>query len=352
MSVMKDVKILTAPNTFETRDIGAEAQYIDVSLDSNGDIIEDITEPGVVVNTTESLTETLVGMKSDIDDKTELDMIGDAETIGGHPSRPYIEGEFLIGSDNNLYKVTEDIATTDDIEIDVNIESTTIAENLGKATDNNFNFVGTTAEWENLPSTDKAKYTSRDITDDYNGLPIDATPTQNSGNPVASGGVYTAVNEIAVNKQNNTLATARTIGGTSRTTVEAALGALTDANYLVDALNSSSKVKALTANQGLALANKHNVLKKWISNSDWVEDTTSQSGTTLYIKTITLNHIYITNPSVNIGPGQNLVLPTSAQQTDYNLLRYVTVDSATSKLYLYSTSVPTNGYYILIEGVD
>lgn len=194
MSVMKDVKILTAPNTYETRDIGAEAQYIEVSLDSNGDIIEDITEPGVTVDDTESLTETLIGMQSNIDEKTNLDMVGDAETIGGHPSRPYVEGEFLLGSDNNLYKVTDDIATSEYITINTNIEETNIAENLGKATDNNF--VGTTQEWENLPSTDKAKYTSRDITDDYNGLPIDSTPTQNSGNPVSSGGVYTAIDNV------------------------------------------------------------------------------------------------------------------------------------------------------------
>jgi len=61
------------------------------------------------------------------------------------------------------------------------------------------------------------------------------------------------INNSLADKQPKTLATARTIGGTSRTTVEDALGALTDSAYLEDSLTSSSAVKALTAKQGKAL---------------------------------------------------------------------------------------------------
>lgn len=55
------------------------------------------------------------------------------------------------------------------------------------------NFVGTLAEWNTLTPAEQAEYKTKDITDDYNGLPIDATPTQSSVNPVSSGGTYTAL---------------------------------------------------------------------------------------------------------------------------------------------------------------
>lgn len=57
------------------------------------------------------------------------------------------------------------------------------------------NFVGTLAEWNTLTPAEQAEYKTKDITDDYNGLPIDAIPTQNSANPVSSGGVYTSLAE-------------------------------------------------------------------------------------------------------------------------------------------------------------
>lgn len=57
------------------------------------------------------------------------------------------------------------------------------------------NFVGTLAEWNTLTPAEQAEYKTKDITDDYNGLPIDAVPTQNSTNPISSGGVYTSLAE-------------------------------------------------------------------------------------------------------------------------------------------------------------
>ena len=171
MSVMKDVKILTAPNTYETRDIGAEAQYIEVSLDSNGDIIEDITEPGVTVDDTESLTETLIGIQNNVADKVDLDMIGTAETLGGHPSKNYIEGDFLLGSDNNLYKVTDDIATSEYITVNTNVELANIADNLGRDSDKVSAYTADASYW-------------------------DTTPTASSSKPVTSGGIYTAINNL------------------------------------------------------------------------------------------------------------------------------------------------------------
>jgi len=55
------------------------------------------------------------------------------------------------------------------------------------------NFVGTSYEWSLLTPAEQAEYKTKDITDDYNGLPIDATPTQSSVNPVSSGGTYSAL---------------------------------------------------------------------------------------------------------------------------------------------------------------
>lgn len=151
-------------------------------------------------------------------------------------------------------------------------------------------------------------------------------------------------------KQSKTLTTARTIGGASRTTVEAALGALADSNYLVDNLTSSSAVKALTANQGLQLANKHKVTRKTANTSSWAADTSSQSGITLYKKSISLTHVYVDSPSVDISTSSGTGLPTAAQQKAYDLLQYVTVDGTTMNLY--ASDIPTDTFYIQIEGVD
>ena len=99
-----------------------------------------------------------------------------------------------------------------------------------------------------------------------------------------------------------------------------------------------------------SVTNKHKVTQFTVDTSSWTSDTTSQSGTTLYKKSIALNHVYVESPSVDIG--STGVLPTTAQQDAYNLLQYVTVDSAVPCLYLYSSDIPTDSFYINVEGVD
>lgn len=83
---------------------------------------------------------------------------------------------------------------------------------------------------------------------------------------------------------------------------------------------------------------------------NWTQDTTSQSGTTLYKKQISLNHVYVESPTVNIGSSG--VLPTVAEQESYNLLQYVTVDDSVPCLYLYASAIPTTSFYISVTGVD
>lgn len=82
----------------------------------------------------------------------------------------------------------------------------------------------------------------------------------------------------------------------------------------------------------------------------WTSDTTSQSGTTLYKKQISVNHVYVESPTVDIGSSG--VLPTAAEQESYNLLQYVTVDDTVPCLYLYASAIPTTAFYIKVEGVD
>jgi hypothetical protein len=119
---------------------------------------------------------------------------------------------------------------------------------------------------------------------------------------------------------------------------------------IVNNLTETTTGKVLDATQGLALANKHKVTQFTVDTSSWTSDTTSQSGTTLYKKSIALNHVYVDSPSVDIG--STGVLPTVAQQEAYNLLQYVTVDSAVPCLYLYASDIPTDAFYINVEGVD
>lgn len=106
-------------------------------------------------------------------------------------------------------------------------------------------------------------------------------------------------------------------------------------------------------------------VKKWFSDltsgvmtsttlavdlTGWTQDTSSQSGTTLYKKQISLNHVYVESPTVDIGSSG--VLPTVAEQESYNLLQYVTVDDSVPCLYLYASAIPTTAFYINVEGVD
>lgn len=126
-------------------------------------------------------------------------------------------------------------------------------------------------------------------------------------------------------------------------------------------LTTTTPGKVLDATQGKALndsisatntaiTNKHKVTSVQVSTSGWTSDTTSQSGSTLYKKSISLSHVYVDSPSVDIATSTGSGLPTTAQQEAYDLLQYVTIDGTT--MYLYSSEIPTTTYYIGIEGVD
>ena len=88
-----------------------------------------------------------------------------------------------------------------------------------------------------------------------------------------------------------------------------------------------------------------------VGTTGWTADTTSQSGTTLYKKQISVNNIY-SSPNVDIGASTGHVLPTTDEQTAYNLLQYITYDKSVPCLYLYAKSAPSNAFHINVGGVD
>lgn len=133
-------------------------------------------------------------------------------------------------------------------------------------------------------------------------------------------------------------------------TLETALDGKINTSDIANNLTTSTAGKVLDARQGLALANKHKVTRKTVNTSSWTADTSSQSGSTLYKKSISLSHVYVTSPSVDISTSAGTGLPTTAQQEAYDLLQYVTVDGTT--MYLYASAVPSTTFYIEIEGVD
>ena len=136
---------------------------------------------------------------------------------------------------------------------------------------------------------------------------------------------------------------------TGNVTVPTALADLTDDathRLVTDTEKSTWNAKPSTTD----VNNKHKVTTKQVDLTNWSADTTSQSGTTLYKKSISLAHVYVSSPSVDIGASG--VLPTSAEQESYNLLQYVTVDSAVPCLYIYASDIPTTAFYINVEGVD
>ena len=91
-----------------------------------------------------------------------------------------------------------------------------------------------------------------------------------------------------------------------------------------------------------------------VSLADWVTDTTSQSGTTLYKKQVNVNHVYIDCPDICIGvdPEGSASIPSKAEQTAYDLIQYITVNRSTPCLYIYATAIPVTAFYIKVEGVD
>lgn len=137
-------------------------------------------------------------------------------------------------------------------------------------------------------------------------------------------------------------------------TLEQSIDGKLGTSDIANNLTTTTAGKVLDATQGKILndniTNKHKLTRKTVNTSSWTADSTSQSGSTLYKKSITLSHVYVDIPSVDISTSSGTGLPTTAQQEAYDLLQYVTVDGTT--MYLYASAIPSTTFYIGIEGVD
>lgn len=123
----------------------------------------------------------------------------------------------------------------------------------------------------------------------------------------------------------------------------------TTAGKVLDATQGKALNDSIS-NTNTAITNKHKLTRKTVDTNSWTADTTSQSGSTLYKKSITLSHVYVDSPSVDIATSTGSGLPTTAQQEAFDLLQYVTVDGTT--MFLYASAIPSTTFYIGIEGVD
>lgn len=137
-------------------------------------------------------------------------------------------------------------------------------------------------------------------------------------------------------------------------TLEQSIAAKLGASDIANNLTTTTAGKVLDATRGKALndsiTNNHKLTRKTVNTSSWTADTSSQSGSTLYKKSISLSHVYVTSPSVDISTSTGSGLPTTAQQEAYDLLQYATIDGTT--MYLYASAIPSTTFYIGIEGVD
>lgn len=136
------------------------------------------------------------------------------------------------------------------------------------------------------------------------------------------------------------------------TTITTAIGNVDTKVGNLSSLTTTAKTSAVAAINELDgdIGNSHKVTSIAVDLTSWTSDTTSQSGTTLYKKQISLNHVYVESPTVDIGSSG--VLPTVAEQGSYNLLQYVTCDDTVPCLYLYASAIPTTAFYIKVKGVD
>jgi hypothetical protein len=137
-------------------------------------------------------------------------------------------------------------------------------------------------------------------------------------------------------------------------TLEQSIAGKLGTSDIANNLTTTTAGKVLDATQGKILndniTNKHKLTRKTVDTSSWTADTTSQSGSTLYKKSIALSHVYVDSPSVDISTSSGSGIPTAAQQDAYDLLQYVTIDGTT--MYLYASAIPSTTFYIGIEGVD
>ena len=121
MSTVKNIQIQDATgNSYNVRDIGSEAQYVEVSFDVNGEIIADITAPGVVVDETKGLSVVLKDMSTNTGGHEIKDSVGTT-----FPKRANLVFENAIVADDETNDAT--IVTPKGLEIELGDVSGAVA---------------------------------------------------------------------------------------------------------------------------------------------------------------------------------------------------------------------------------
>lgn len=186
MAVIKHAAIQTSSG-FDTRDIGAEAQNIEVSRDSSGEIIEDITASGVTVDSTEGLSTTL----KDLEDNKQAKLTFDTSPTSGSTNPVTSDGVYTaVQADNSLSTTSEKA-----------VQNKVITSNLNQKVSK---YNNDATQWDTTPTSGSTKpVTSGGIYTALNGkqntLTFDSTPTEDSTNPVTSGGVYSQIQTLTNN---------------------------------------------------------------------------------------------------------------------------------------------------------
>lgn len=321
--------------TTSTIDLNIEKIPVSFSMDANG-VITMTTEDGTTYTAdVGALIKTYTFTDSSVIDFTVTTDASGNKTVTADIVNGSIDGTKLVPNylaDCTAAKTLAETAASDADDSSEDAEAWAVGERDGVP----------------VPSTDptyhnNAKYWAQQSgTSTFSSLDdVDFTNLQN--------GQVAIYNSISQKWENGAQSGGAEIDDTTTSTTK--VWSSNKTNTALSGKASSSDLSALSTtvtNNNTAQNNKHKVTSKQVATTGWTSDTTSQSGTTLYKKTIALSHVYVTSPIVDIGASG--VLPTVAQQEAYDLLSYVTINGTT--LTLYGTAIPSTAYYINITGVD
>jgi hypothetical protein len=184
-TTLKKISIAQEGGSLSTKDIGAEAQYVEISYDTEGNIIENITDPEVSVDSKKTLPKVVVEINNDISDietdisdietdissietnissiETNISTKAAASAIG--PVEAGTTATIAYSNGEHFYRNGAFCTALDDIDIgdlfvlNTNYKEGTISEDLKS----NTNFVGTKSDWDALSESEKLKYETADI---------------------------------------------------------------------------------------------------------------------------------------------------------------------------------------------
>lgn len=161
---LKKISIVQDGGGLDTKDIGAEAQYVEISYDSQGEVIKDIDDPEVSVDSTKTLPEVIIeinngisDVETDVSTKAAASAIGHVET-GTTATIAYSNGEHFY-KNGAFCTALDDINIGDLFVLNTNYKEGTISEDLKS----NTNFVGTKGDWDALSESERLKYETADI---------------------------------------------------------------------------------------------------------------------------------------------------------------------------------------------